>query len=91
MINDTAEFLNLLARDRYVHCFCCGATIIAKRLTKGKKVYLVQGNSINVTAEELLDGGITDEEADELNGFGWYIDDSGYLAFDMPQEITEQI
>ena len=91
MINDTVNFLNLLARDRYIHCFYCGATIIAKRLDKDKKVKLVQGNSINITVKELIAGGITDKEAEELNGFGWYIDDDGYLAFDMPQEITEHI
>ena len=91
MINDTINFLNLLARDRYVHCFYRGATIIAKHLEDGKQVQLVQGNSINITVDELLDSGLSDEEAEELNGFGWYIDDNGYLAFDVPTEIVAQL
>lgn len=81
---DNDGFFEALARDRYMHCFKCGAKIIAKYITK--KVILTHGNSFNITIKELMDRGITDKEADELNGLGWYADDEGCLAFDMDRK-----
>jgi len=86
---DNVAFLRILKKDQARYSFYLCAIIIAKH-TKTRRVERTAGNSINVTITELLDGGVSDKEAEELHGFGWYVDDYGYLAFNVLDELWDE-